>query len=87
MILKQKRDPLEILLRIIGITQGLFLFMVFSSPFFWIWADWSIAWRVALTGIIGLLIMKLLYTSGKTIKKQLEDEQCKKTLESLTKNK
>ena len=47
--------------------QGLFLLAFISSPFIWIWKDWEYAWKTGLTGLIGVLFIKLIYESVKSM--------------------
>ena len=45
------------LLRPLGILQMLLLLLFIASPFVGIWYSWSLAWRLALTGLIGTVIV------------------------------
>ena len=68
-------------LRPIGILQAISLMAVFSSPFFWIWTSWSIAWKVGLSGILAMLVFYLIYsTLEKAIRKGVNDEIEKRNL-------
>lgn len=55
------------LLKPIGICQILCLMAVVSTPFIAMWHSWSIAWRVGLTGLFGVLILGGLYLFIKKI--------------------
>lgn len=50
-------------LRIIGILQLISLLAIITSIFVWLWADWHLAMKIALSGVVGILFMKLLYVS------------------------
>ena len=61
--------------RPIGLAQAFFLLAFFSTPFIWIWKDWTLTWKVGLTAIIGILIAKFLhYVAKKVIDEVVEDE-------------
>jgi hypothetical protein len=49
------------ILRPLGLIQAVFLAALISSPFLWIWAGWTLAWKVGLTGFLGILIFKGIY--------------------------
>lgn len=48
----------------------LFLLCLISSVFVWIWGNWAITWKLALTGIIGIAIFKPI---GKGIESGLSE--------------
>lgn len=56
--------------RPLGFIQGLFLLSLILSPFLWIWLDWNTAWKVALTGFLGTII---LYWIDKIVRKVILD--------------
>lgn len=59
------------ILRPLGIIQGLFILLVIVSPFIWIWADFRMASKVGLTGVVGTLLIYLIYNQ---VKRTLEGE-------------
>jgi len=44
-----------------GLIQGIFLLALLASPFIGLWGSWGIAWKVGLTGLIGVFVMYLIY--------------------------
>ncbi len=38
------------------IVIGIFILFLISSPFIWIWLGFALAWKVGLTGLIGIMI-------------------------------
>lgn len=52
-------------LRPLGFLQGMFLLALMGSPFVLIWISWSIAWKVGLTGVLGILIISPIYDFAK----------------------
>lgn len=59
------------ILRPLGILQAVFLLAFFGSPFIWVWFSFTLAWKIALTAIIGAIIVAILY---KLIKGILNEE-------------
>lgn len=55
----------------LGVAQGIFLLVFLSSPFIFVWVTWSLTWKVALTGIFGILLCKFFYL---VVKKVCSDE-------------
>jgi hypothetical protein len=55
------------ILRPIGIIQLIFLFAFIFSPLIWIWYGWNIAWKICLTGLIGVIIFYGIYKFLKKI--------------------
>lgn len=69
------------LLRILGFIQGCFLLLLILSPFVWIWHSGALSWKLALTGLIGVLLVKFIYKIAKQTISEAVD-QCLKQLES-----
>ncbi len=53
------------ILRPLGFIQLAFLSALVASVFILIWGTWAIAWKVGLTGIVGILVVKVLYNVAK----------------------
>ena len=70
-------------LRTLGFMQGGFLLLFISSPFVCIWGSWTLAWKLALSGLIGILLIKFIYK----IAKQTIDEAVDECLNELKNNK
>lgn len=68
-------------LRTLGFIQGAFLLLFISSPFVWIWHSWSLSWKLAFSGLIGILLVKFIYKIAKQTISEAVDE-CLKQLES-----
>lgn len=51
----------------IGLIQGVFILLFFTSPIIWIWSNWSLAWKFGLTGLIGTFILYYIYAQVKRI--------------------
>lgn len=49
------------LLRVLGIIQVVFILIIISAPFVWIWGTGELAGKLFLTGLIGALIIRGLY--------------------------
>ncbi len=49
------------ILRLLGKIQGLFLLTIFVSIFILIWSGWDIAWKVGLSGCLGVVIIYFIY--------------------------
>ncbi len=49
------------ILRPLGFIQSFFLLLILCSPFAWMWFSWTIAWKLFLTGIVGVLIIYFIY--------------------------
>ena len=58
--LKTKLKTLPII-RILGKLQLIFLLILLSSPFVWIWYDGYFSFKIALTGIFGVFVSYFLY--------------------------
>ncbi len=54
----------------IGVLQLISLILFSISPFIWIWISWVIAWKLALSGLLGMILMYGLYTLVKNIIKE-----------------
>ena len=61
-------------LRPIGFAQGVFLLAVIISPFLWIWGSGDIAWKTALSGLIGVLLAKFLDQAVRFALNKVADE-------------
>lgn len=55
------------LLRPLGLAQGIFILAFISSPFIWIWGSWDIAWKMGLTGLIGIILSYSFYKAVKKV--------------------
>jgi len=64
--------------RPLGIIQLLFLVLIISSPFVWIWHSWSLACKLGLTGILGVLVTKWIYSFIKECISEVIEEHVKK---------
>lgn len=51
----------------LGLLSTLSLLTVIASPFVWIWADWRIALRIGLTGVLGIIVFSIIYNLAKKI--------------------
>lgn len=49
------------ILKPIGLIQGVCIVAFLASPFVWLWFDFSLAWRVGLSGLGGSLLMYWIY--------------------------
>ncbi len=58
-----------------------FILSVVSSPFVWIWYSWEMAWKIGLTGIIGMIFTIIIYKIVKLIVSQSVEENLKKLKE------
>lgn len=63
----------------IGLIQVFFVLVFVSSPFFWIWDSWGLAWRIALTGLIGAIILRFIYSITETTISEKIDEMFKES--------
>ena len=70
-------------LKPISIIQIVFILTFISSPFLWIWFGWSIAWRVGLTGLIGVLIFGIIMAEITKAIQKLERTELKKEQKNL----
>ena len=59
-------------------VNAFFLILLFASPFILIWGDKLIAYKVGLSGLIGVIIMSLVINSIKAIIVKFVDEQFSK---------
>lgn len=66
------------LLRTIGLLQAVCLIAFVSSPFIWIWYNWNYAWKIGLTGFIGIVLMYGIYKLAKETISESVDEYLKK---------
>lgn len=56
------------------IIQLLFVLMIFSSPFIWIWHSSELALKIGLTGLVGAIILYFICSIvGETIKKVVSE--------------
>jgi uncharacterized membrane protein len=63
-----------------------FILSVVSSPFVWIWHSWEMAWKIGLTGIIGMIFIVIIYKFVKIIVAQSVDENLKKLKDNKPKS-
>lgn len=75
---KLYRKAYATMLRPIAIIQVAFILMMIVSPIVWIWFDWSKAWRVGLTGLVGTILVYGIYKSVDNIIKRVIKEEMKK---------
>jgi len=61
-------------LRVLGLIQGVFIFLVLVSPFVWIWLGWSLAWKIGLSGIVGVILIYFIYNRVQKTIKNVVDE-------------
>ena len=85
-IIKEVGKPI---LKPLGITQGVFLLGFLFSPIIWIWLGWSIAWKTGLTGLIGTLLIYMIYssvkrTTTKSVNESLQELEDKKQTQQET---
>ena len=57
-------------LRPLGIMQMLCLMAFISTPFIWMWFDWSLAWRIGLSGLISAIVVYGIY---KVVKNAIDE--------------
>ena len=63
------------ILAFIGLIQAMFVLDLLSSPFVWIWHSWDLAWKMGSTGLIGTLVMYVIYRFlKKVILESVEEE-------------
>lgn len=55
------------ILKPLGIIQGLFVLLVVASPFVWIWTDFETASKIGITGVIGTVLIYLVYNHIKKV--------------------
>lgn len=72
------------ILRTLGWLQAIFIFTLITSPFIGIWHDWGLGFKVALSSILIMAIISLIYHIIKKIINELIDENFSK--ESKVKN-
>ena len=61
-------------LRPLSLLQMVFFLAIISSPFIWIWGSLGLAWKVGLTGVIGMVLVAWVYNSfKKSIAKSLKE--------------
>lgn len=71
------------LVKFIGILQLICILILISSPFFWIWGSGLIAYKIALSGIIGVLINGGIYLVIKRIANNEIDKLIKKHQQNM----
>lgn len=75
------------ILRPIGILQVLFVLAFISSPFIWIWKDFTTASKVGVTGIAGAVILYFIYEFVKKVVGNAIDESVNDLLDKKPKGK
>ncbi len=73
-------------IRPLRLIQFVFLTMFFSSVFVWIWDSWELAWKMALTGFIGTMLMHGLIKIAKEAVEEIVDEALEEMKESTAKS-
>ena len=68
----------------LGITQMLFIFFIAASPVIWIWHSFDLAWKTGLTGLLGAIIIAIVYNTFKKLLNNAIDEQIDETPERIT---
>jgi hypothetical protein len=66
------------LLRPVAFVQIVFIIAMFASPFILIWGGWCIAWRIGLTGLVGMLLSYWVYNIVKKAAANVVDEGLEK---------
>jgi len=62
-------------LKPLGITQLICWLAIIASPIVWIWAGWSFAWKLALTGFVSAFIIGMVARYIRSIvRKSLEEK-------------
>lgn len=68
------------IIRIIGKLQLLFLLAIISSPFIWIWNSGILAFKIGITGFIGVIIFHCVdWVLKEAIKKVVDEFEEPKT--------
>lgn len=62
---------------ILGYLQGIFILLLISSAFIAIWGSFSIAWKLCLTGFLGVIICYFLYNALKKAISSAVDSELK----------
>ena len=73
------REPGKNYLIVLGIIHGICLAVVVSSPFIWMWIDWSLAWRVGLSGLLTAIVCAAIYNFVKKTIREVVAEDMEKT--------
>ena len=58
---------LKYIKRVLGLIQLLSLITLFISPLFWIWLNWELCWKLALSSLLIIIICTLFYHALKNI--------------------
>lgn len=58
----------------LGLLQVIFTLAVLSSPLIWLWISWSLAWKIALSGVILNIVNGLIYNYILTVAKKEVDK-------------
>lgn len=73
-----QRTPL---MRTISLIQLFSFFCLLSSPFVWIWYDGYLAFKIAITGVVGILIMYFIWNKmNKIIDRVISKHEHRNTL-------
>lgn len=62
----------------LGFMQAFCLISFISTPFIWMWFDWSLAWKIGLSGLIGALIVWRIYEFVKSVINESIDQEMDK---------
>jgi membrane protein implicated in regulation of membrane protease activity len=62
----------------LGIMQMLCLLAFISTPFIWMWFDWSLAWRIGLSGLISAILVYGVYKVVKNAINEIVTEELDK---------
>lgn len=64
------KEEVADMLKYFGYAQGVFVVGLCTSPFIWIWWNWSFAWKTGLTCIVLFALTGFVYS---VLKKALTD--------------
>lgn len=72
-------------LKPLAFTMGICLIALISTPFVWMWFNWTIAWRVGLSGLMAYLITLGLYKLVEQAVEEVVDEEIEKNKPAISK--
>ena len=65
------------ILKWLAYLQLTFFFVLVSAPFVWVWIGWDSAWKVGLTGIWGMSVLRFSYYVTKKAIEGIVDKEIK----------